>query len=160
MEITLFCHILYFNMVIDIRFFLYIYLSLKTTQWFGLAQCNIFPTTCIYLWPSGTYIASYMYTGTSLTKWWRHQMETFSALLALCHKGHWRGALMFSLIWIKRWANNRKAGDLRRHRAHYDINVMKRDWLNQFYAKGSQSHPHKIKNMINYSFSWFQCRYG
>ena len=38
--------------------------------------------------------------------WWRHQMETFSALLALCagnspvpvnspHKGQWRGALMF-----------------------------------------------------------------
>ena len=44
---------------------------------------------------------------TSLwTSWWRHQMETFSALLALCagnspvpgnspHKGQWRGALMF-----------------------------------------------------------------
>ena len=29
--------------------------------------------------------------------WWRHQMETFSALLALC-VGQWRGALMFSLI--------------------------------------------------------------
>ena len=41
---------------------------------------------------------------------WRHQMETFSALLAFCagnspvtgefpaHKGQWRGALMFSLI--------------------------------------------------------------
>ena len=42
--------------------------------------------------------------------WWRHQMDTFSALLALCHrspvnsqhKGQWRGALMLSLIctWI------------------------------------------------------------
>ena len=34
--------------------------------------------------------------------WWRHQMEKFSALLALCvnspHKGQWRGNLMFSLI--------------------------------------------------------------
>ena len=40
--------------------------------------------------------------------WWRHQMETFSALLALCvgnssvtvnspHRGQWREALMFSL---------------------------------------------------------------
>ena len=38
--------------------------------------------------------------------WWRHQMETFSALLAICagnsqvpgeflHKGQWRGTLMF-----------------------------------------------------------------
>ena len=59
--------------------------------------------------------------------WWRHQIETFSALLAICagnspvpvnslHKGQWRGALMFSLIcvWINGWANNREAGDLRR----------------------------------------------
>ena len=37
------------------------------------------------------------------------------------HKGQWRGALMFSLIcaWINIWVNNREAGDLRRHRAHY-----------------------------------------
>ena len=33
---------------------------------------------------------------------------------------------MFSLIWawIKDWVNNREAGDLRRHRAHYDVTVM------------------------------------
>ena len=45
----------------------------------------------------------------SKISWWRHQMETFSALLALCagnspvpmnspHKGQWRGVSMFSLI--------------------------------------------------------------
>ena len=69
--------------------------------------------------------------------WWRHQMETFSALLAICagnspvpvnspHKGQWRGALMFSLICarINGWVNNREAGDLRRYRAHYDVIVM------------------------------------
>ena len=69
--------------------------------------------------------------------WWRHQMETFSALLAICagnspvpvnspHKGQWRGALMFSFIWV--WincsVNNRDAGNLRRYRAHYDVPVM------------------------------------
>ena len=44
------------------------------------------------------------------------------------HKGQWRGALMFSLIcvWINGWVNNRKAGDLRRYRAHYDVTVMTR----------------------------------
>ena len=55
----------------------------------------------------------------SVYSWWRHQMETFSALLVLCtgnspvpvnspHKGQWRGALMFSLIcvWINGWVNN------------------------------------------------------
>ena len=37
-----------------------------------------------------------------------------------------RGDLMFSLIctWINAWVNNREAGDLRRHRAHYDDIVM------------------------------------
>ena len=72
-----------------------------------------------------------------LSTWWRHQMETFSALVAICagnspvtgefpHKGQWRGALMFSLMcaWINGWVNNREAGDLRRHRAHYGIRVM------------------------------------
>ena len=42
------------------------------------------------------------------------------------HKGQWRGALMFSFIcaWINDWINNREAGDLRRHRAHYDVILM------------------------------------
>ena len=69
--------------------------------------------------------------------WWRHQMEKFSALLALCvgihrspvnspHKGQWRGALMFSLncTWTNGWVNTRDAGDLRRHRVNYDVTVM------------------------------------
>ena len=36
------------------------------------------------------------------------------------HKGQSRGVLMFSLIWV----NNREAGDLRRHRAHYNVTVI------------------------------------
>ena len=42
------------------------------------------------------------------------------------HKGQICGALMFSLIcaWIHGSVNNRQAGDLRRHRAHYDVTVM------------------------------------
>ena len=42
------------------------------------------------------------------------------------HTGQWRGALMFSLIYarINGWVNSREAGDLRRHRAHYDVIVM------------------------------------
>ena len=74
----------------------------------------------------------------SVGSWWRHQMESFSALLTFCagnspvtgefptHKGQWRGTLMFSFIcvWINAWINNREAGDLRRHRTHYDVIVM------------------------------------
>ena len=42
------------------------------------------------------------------------------------HKGQLRGALMFSLIctWMNDWVNNHEAGDLRCHRAHYDVTVM------------------------------------
>ena len=42
------------------------------------------------------------------------------------HKCQWRGALMFYLIcaWINGSVNNREAGDLRRHRAHYEVTVM------------------------------------
>ena len=41
------------------------------------------------------------------------------------HKGQWRGALMFSICaWTNAWVNNRDAGDLRRHRAHYDVTVI------------------------------------
>ena len=44
------------------------------------------------------------------------------------HKGQWRGALVFSLICLRinGRVNNRKAGDLRRNHAHYDVTVMLR----------------------------------
>ena len=42
------------------------------------------------------------------------------------HKGQCCGVLMFSLICLnKRLKNNREAGDLRRHCAHYDVIVMR-----------------------------------
>ena len=42
------------------------------------------------------------------------------------HKGQWRGAFMFSLIdaWTNDWINDHNAGNLRRHRAHYDVIVI------------------------------------
>ena len=69
--------------------------------------------------------------------WWRHQMETFSALLAICagntdHRWipHTNASdaelwcFLWSVPWIKGWVNNREAGVLRGHRAHYDVIVM------------------------------------
>ena len=68
---------------------------------------------------------------------WRHQMQTFSALLALCvgnspvtselpsQKPVKRCFDFFYLRLVKNgWLNNRKAGDLRRHCSHYDVIVM------------------------------------
>ena len=45
------------------------------------------------------------------------------------HKGQWLGALMFSLILarINAWVNNREAGDLRCHRAHYDVILTRKE---------------------------------
>ena len=31
---------------------------------------------------------------------------------------------LWSAPWINGWVNNREAGDVRRHRAHYDVIVM------------------------------------
>ena len=45
--------------------------------------------------------------------WWRHQMETFSALLAI-----YAGNSPVPGV------NNREAGELRRYRAHYDVIIM------------------------------------
>ena len=67
----------------------------------------------------------------SISSWWRHQMETryWSFVRGIDrspvnspHKGQWRRALI--CVWINGWVNNREAGDLRRHRAHYDVTVM------------------------------------
>ena len=70
------------------------------------------------------------------TTWRHHQIQTFPRYWPFVrgihrspvnspHKGQWRGALMFSLIyvWINGWVNNRESCDLRRHRTYYDVTV-------------------------------------
>ena len=62
-------------------------------------------------------------------------METFSALLAICAgnspiTGDFPAqrpvtrSFDVDLRLINGWVNNSEAGDLRRHRAHYDVTVM------------------------------------
>ena len=70
-------------------------------------------------------------------EWLRHQMDTFSALLVICAgnsavTGEFSAqrpvTRSFDVILIcaciNGWVNNRKAGDLRCYRAHYDVIVM------------------------------------
>ena len=64
----------------------------KLTQW----GCK----SMVFPWLSLEWIS--FATQNRSYAWWRHQMETFSALLAICawnsrHKGQWCGALMFFL---------------------------------------------------------------
>ena len=84
---------------------------------------------------------------------------TLSALLAFCegihrspvdssHKDQWRGALIFSLIcaWKNGWANDRDAGDLRRHRVNYDVTVM------QPWRRNNACFPYMKANTILFVF--------
>ena len=48
-------------------------------------------------------------------------METFSALLTICAGNSAVAGEFPAQSWV---LNNREAGDLRRHRAHYDVTVM------------------------------------
>ena len=70
--------------------------------------------------------------------WWRHQMETFSVLLAICAgnspvPGEFPTQrpvtrsfdVFFDLRLNKRSVNNGEASDLRRYRTHYDVTVMR-----------------------------------
>ena len=78
--------------------------------------------------------------GSFITSWWRHQMETFSALVAFCAgNSPFTGefptqrpltqSFDVSVIcaWTDSWANNADAGDLRRYRTYYYVIVM---WIN------------------------------
>ena len=60
-------------------------------------------------------------------RYWPFAQGIYRSSVDSPHKGQWRGALMFSLIyaWINASVNNCKAGDLRRHRAHCAVTVMR-----------------------------------
>ena len=84
------------------------------------------------------------------------------------HKGQWRGVLIFSLIcvWINDWINNCGAGDLRRHRVHYDVIVMHsmptdctgNTKLHQGHMISSLRSPeYQLKN---YHIVWFNLMHG
>ena len=69
-------------------------------------------------------------------------------------KGQWRGALMCSLIcaWINGCVNNREASDMTRHRAHYDVTLMKTH-------KTKQSRVHILWDILYMSHVYSCCCY-
>ena len=82
----------------------------------------------------GIWLSSYCNTKFS-QDWFRHQaiIDYLLQSWSIINEVFWHSfegshrALMFSLIcaWMNDWVNNREAGDLRHHRAHYDITLMK-----------------------------------
>ena len=77
------------------------------------------------------------------------------------HKGQWRGALMFSMTcaWINGWVNNCEIGDLRRHRAHYDVAVMiKEDRLynDHFISQEFGASVCSGNSRVHDNYNWFK----
>ena len=84
-------------------------------------------------------------TTKSLNRWWCHQMETFSALLAICagnspvpgrfpaHRPVTQSFDVFSDMCLNKGLSKQKWGDLRCHHAYYDATVMRWQTLRKMY---------------------------
>ena len=112
-------------------------ISIGVLHWYN-KQCNTF--TRLHGWKTIRNIMIFSISEGmrfSHAQSWRHQWKHFPRYWPYAqgihrspvnfpHKGQWHGALMFSLICarINSWVNNRSAGDLRRHWAHYDVIMM------------------------------------
>ena len=141
--------------------------KLSSAQWWpfclGLKVFSSNQTTCGFAdvlktdsLPSGARWAhENSQTKAPARTWWRHQMETFSMLLALCVgsstvPGEFPPAkrpvtrscdVFFICPWTNGWVNTRDGGDLRRHRAHYGITVM--FWYRRFISNYDYTHTHQ-----------------
>ena len=99
---------------------------------------NILDTMSIYIiriHQNWWYTRNKIGTTALSISWWRHLVEQFSALLALCAGnspviGEFpaqrpvTGSFDVYFAWINAWVKNGEACDLRRHYTHYDVIVM------------------------------------
>ena len=72
----------------------------------------------------------------------------FCVIGPLCGEltGHWwipftKALMILICVWINGWTKHRDAGDLRRHRAHYDVTVMWPHHLTNL--------PYSVRHMTN-----------
>ena len=91
-------------------------------------------------------------------RYWPFVRGIHQSLVNSPHKGQWRRALMFSLIcdWTNDWANNRGGGDLRRHRAHYDVTVFRRGKLSVLFRpqRVATDHPSLDVDLLA-TYRWY-----
>ena len=105
--------------------------------------------------PNGNYCSRHTLLPDNYV-WWRHQMETFSALLAFCAgnspvTGEFpvqrlvTRSFDVSLIcaWTNGWVNNRDIGDWRRNRAHYIVIVI--------------SNRYRFVKLLSFDAVWYCC---
>ena len=97
------------------------------------------PSAYKYIWDINGRVTLY----DDVIKWnhfsrhWPFVREIHRSPVHSPHKGQWCGTLMFSSIcaWISGSVNNHEAGDLRHHRAYYDVIV-------HSYINNSSDHTH------------------
>ena len=90
--------------------------------------------TILYLFVCACLSVTHRFTSMA---WWRQQMETFSALLAICAGSSpvtgefpaqgpvvWSFDVFFDLRLNKQWSKQWEAGDLRCNRTYYDVTAM------------------------------------
>ena len=94
-------------------------------------------------------------------RYWPFVRGIHRSLVNSPHKVQWRGALIFYLICtqINGWVNNREAGDLRRHRAHYDVNLMlgvenDEPYIPTYWMASSYQYSCKRKEYYHLKRSW------
>ena len=109
-----------------------------------------------YLWiigPESHSLLKSVLSAWRSSSWWCYQMETFSALLALCAGNSpvtgefppqrpvtWSFDVSLICAWINGWVNNHDAGDLRCHHAHYDVTVMFEQALHIWWMRHFNAH--------------------
>ena len=101
--------------------------------WYNILQKVIMQQLCFFYTPGPGhrwYLCHYI--NDNVIKWkhfpccWPIVRGIHRSPVNSPHKGQWREPVMFSMIfaWINGWVNNREAGDLRSHCAHYDVIAM------------------------------------
>ena len=88
-------------------------------------QTDVRPTSALLIWTNGIHHDDVI-ERNHFPRYWNFVRGNHRSPVHSPHKGHWHGALIFSLICAPTngWANKRGIGDLRRHRAHYNVTVM------------------------------------
>ena len=99
---------------------------IRETKGGKLATVHIFVFNDRVLFKTFKYVPDDIIKWKHFQRYWPFVRGIHRSPVNSPHKGQWREALVFSLICtqINGWVNNGEAGDLRRHRAHYDVNVM------------------------------------
>ena len=119
-------------MTILLTLFLYVHVYQRRDEGYNYdakyeCQCLV-SIKAVRSWKYGNWLGHVTHT------WLRHQMEAFSALLALYagnspvtgeFPSQGPATRSFDLFFdLNGWVNNRDAANLRRHLAHYDVTVM------------------------------------